>query len=111
MALERGLKVDFVYRDLFYSGEGSNYHHYSDAHADELIDTVATEKDQDVRRAASTELQEYLVDACPRRFLCTSQTSLLHTTAISRVSTSTAAATTTGATHTLPSDPRIKLQP
>ena len=59
-------KVDFVYRDLFYSGEGSNYHHYSDAHADELIDTVATEKDQDVRRAASTELQEYLVDACPQ---------------------------------------------
>ena len=59
-------KVDFVYRDLFYSGEGSNYHHYADAHADELIDKVATEKDQDARRAASTELQEYLVNACPQ---------------------------------------------
>jgi peptide/nickel transport system substrate-binding protein len=59
-------KVDFVYRDLFYSGEGSNYHHYSDTYADQLIDTVATEKDQTVRAAASTELQEYLVNACPQ---------------------------------------------
>ena len=59
-------KVDFVYRDLYYTGSTSNYHHYSDAHADELIDKVATEKDQDVRMAAGIELQEYLVNACPQ---------------------------------------------
>lgn len=59
-------KVDFVYRDLFYSGESANYHHYADPKADELIDIVATEKDQDVRAKASTELQEYLVNACPQ---------------------------------------------
>ena len=59
-------KVDFVYRDLFYTGSTSNYHPYSDAHADELIDVVATEKDQDVRMQAGIELQEYLVDACPQ---------------------------------------------
>lgn len=59
-------KVDFVYRDLFYTGSGSNYHHYSDATADELIDAVATEKDQDVRLADAQELQTYLVDACPQ---------------------------------------------
>ena len=59
-------KVDFVYRDLYYTGSTSNYHHYSDPHADELIDKVATEKDQDARMAAGIELQEYLVNACPQ---------------------------------------------
>ncbi len=59
-------KVDFVYRDLYYTGSTSNYHHYSDPHADELIDKVATEKDQDVRMKAGIELQEYLVNACPQ---------------------------------------------
>ena len=34
--------------------------------ADELIDKVATEKDQDARMAAGIELQEYLVNACPQ---------------------------------------------
>lgn len=59
-------KVDFVYRDLFYTGSGSNYHHYSDPKADSLTDTVATEKDQEKRLAAAKELQEYLVEACPQ---------------------------------------------
>lgn len=59
-------KVDFVYRDLFYTGSGSNYHHYSDAKADELTDLVATEKDPEKRLADAKELQEYLVDACPQ---------------------------------------------
>ena len=59
-------KVDFVYRDLYYTGSGSNYHHYSDPHADELIDIVKTERDQEAREAASVELQEYLVEACPQ---------------------------------------------
>ncbi len=59
-------KVDFVYRDLFYTGSGSNYHHYADSKADEMIDIVATEKDQDVRLQTAQELQEYLVDACPQ---------------------------------------------
>lgn len=59
-------KVDFVYRDLFYTGSGSNYHHYSDPKADELTDIVATEKDQEKRMAAGKELQEYLVNACPQ---------------------------------------------
>lgn len=59
-------KVDFVYRDLFYTGSGSNYHHFSDPKADSLTDTVATEKDQEKRMAAGKELQEYLVDSCPQ---------------------------------------------
>lgn len=59
-------KVDFVYRDLFYTGTGSNYHHYSDPKADELVDLVATEKDQTKRLEYAQELQEYLVDACPQ---------------------------------------------
>ena len=59
-------KVDFVYRDLFYTGSGSNYHHYSDSKAEEMIDIVATEKDQDKRLEAAKELQTYLVDACPQ---------------------------------------------
>lgn len=59
-------KVDFVYRDLFYTGSGSNYHHYSDAKVDELVDLVATEKDPDKRLADAKELQEYLVNACPQ---------------------------------------------
>lgn len=59
-------KVDFVYRDLFYTGSGSNYHHYSDTKADELVDLVATEKDQTKRLEYAQELQEYLVDACPQ---------------------------------------------
>lgn len=59
-------KVDFVYRDLFYTDSGSNYHHYSDAHADELTDIVKTEKDEAKRLAAAKELQEYLVEACPQ---------------------------------------------
>lgn len=59
-------KVDFVYRDLFYTGSGSNYHHYSDPKADALTDAVATEKDQEKRLENAVELQEYLVDACPQ---------------------------------------------
>lgn len=59
-------KVDFVFRDLFYTGSGSNYSHYSDAHADELIDQVLTEKNQEKRLKASEELQGYLVDAVPQ---------------------------------------------
>ena len=59
-------KVDFVYRDLFYTDPGSNYHHYSDSKVDGLVDTVATEKDPEKRLAAAQELQEYLVDACPQ---------------------------------------------
>lgn len=59
-------KVDFVYRDLFYTGSSSNYHHFADKKADELVDLVATEKDQDKRLEAAKELQEYLVDECPQ---------------------------------------------
>lgn len=59
-------KVDFVYRDLFYGGSGSNYHHYNDAHANALIDSVATEKDQEKRMQDGIELQKYLVEACPQ---------------------------------------------
>jgi len=57
-------KVDFVYRELFYTGSPSNYHHYSDLKADELTDIVATEPNEERRMAASKELQCYLVDAC-----------------------------------------------
>ncbi len=59
-------KVDFVYRDLFYTGSGSNYHHYSDKKADELTDLVATEKDQAKRLEYAKELQSYLVEECPQ---------------------------------------------
>lgn len=58
--------VDFVYRDLFYTGSGSNYHHYSDKKADTLIDMVATEKDKTKRMQAGIDLQKYLVEACPQ---------------------------------------------
>ena len=59
-------KVDFVFRDLFYTGSGSNYSHYSDATADDLTDKVLTEKDPDKRLQYSHELQEYLVNAVPQ---------------------------------------------
>lgn len=59
-------KVDFVYRDLFYTGSGSNYSHYSDPKADELTDKVLTEKDPEQRLKYSQELQEYLVNAVPQ---------------------------------------------
>lgn len=59
-------KVDFVYRDLFYTGSGSNYHHYADPKADAMIDQVATEKDPDKRLEVAKELQEYLVNTCPQ---------------------------------------------
>ena len=59
-------KVDFVYRDLFYTGSGSNYHHFADPKADKLIDDVATLKDQKQRMEAGVELQKYLVDECPQ---------------------------------------------
>ncbi|MEN6419928.1 MAG: ABC transporter substrate-binding protein [Clostridiaceae bacterium] len=59
-------KVDFVYRDLFYTGSGSNFHHYSNPRADELTDLVATEKDQAKRVEYSNELQTLLVDDCPQ---------------------------------------------
>lgn len=59
-------KVDFVYRDLFYTASGSNYHHYSDKRTDELTDLVATEKDQSKRLEYAKELQEHIVDDCPQ---------------------------------------------
>ena len=59
-------KVDFVYRDLFYTDSASNYHHLSDVKVDELTDRVATEKDEEKRLAVSMELQSYLVDSCPQ---------------------------------------------
>ena len=59
-------KVDFVYRDLFYTGSGSNYHHFADPKADAMIDAVATLKDQDKRMKTGIELQEYLVEECPQ---------------------------------------------
>ena len=59
-------KVDFVYRDLFYTGSGSNYHHFADKKADAMIDAVATEKDQDKRLKTGIALQEYLVEECPQ---------------------------------------------
>lgn len=59
-------KVDFVYRDLFYTGSGSNYHHFADKKADQMIDDVATLKDQKKRMETGVELQKYLVDECPQ---------------------------------------------
>lgn len=59
-------KVDFVYRDLYYTGSPSNYHHFSDPRADELTDLVLTEKDPEKRLQYSQELQTYLVEQCPQ---------------------------------------------
>lgn len=59
-------KVDFVYRDLFYSGSGSNYQHFADKKADKMIDDVATLKDQKKRLETGIELQKYLVEECPQ---------------------------------------------
>lgn len=59
-------KVDFVYRDLFYTGSSSNYQHYSDPKADALIDNVLTEKDETKRLEFSKELQTKLVEDCPQ---------------------------------------------
>lgn len=60
------LRPDAVYRDLFNTGNGSNFHHYSDAKVDALTDAVLTAKDETQRQKDSTELQAYLVDACPQ---------------------------------------------
>ncbi|MEG2073669.1 MAG: ABC transporter substrate-binding protein, partial [Angelakisella sp.] len=60
------LRPDAVYRDLFNTGSGSNFHHYSDPKVDELTDKVLTGKDEAQRQKDSTELQTYLVNACPQ---------------------------------------------
>ena len=60
------IRPDCVYRDLFYTGSGSNFHHYSDKAADVLVDKVLKDKDADQRAADSKELQTYLVNACPQ---------------------------------------------
>lgn len=59
-------KVDFVFRDLFYTGSKSNYSHFSDPKADELTDLVLTEKDPQKRLEDSKQLQEYLVEQVPQ---------------------------------------------
>ena len=60
------IRPDCVYRDLFHTGSGSNYHHYSDAKADELTDMVLTDHDEKTRMEHGIELQTYLVNACPQ---------------------------------------------
>lgn len=59
-------KVDWVYGDLFRTGSSYNYQHYSSEKADDLINKVLTEPDQDKRYNYGVELQEYLVDQCPQ---------------------------------------------
>ena len=59
-------KVDFVYRDLFYTDSGSNYHHYSDPKADELTDAIASEKTRQNVLQIPRNFREYLVEACPQ---------------------------------------------
>lgn len=60
------IRPDCVYRDLFYTGSGSNFHHYSDKDADVLVDKVLTDRDENQRVNDSIELQTYLVNACPQ---------------------------------------------
>lgn len=60
------IRPDCVYRDLFHTGSGSNYHQFADPAADVLIDKVLTDKDATQRTADSNELQTYLVNACPQ---------------------------------------------
>lgn len=59
-------RPDCVYRDLFYTISGSNFHHYSDKAADVLVDKVLQDKDTNQRMKDSIELQTYLVNACPQ---------------------------------------------
>jgi len=60
------IRPDCVYRDLFYTGSGSNFHHYADKKADVLVDKVLTDRDLEQRKKDSIELQTYLVNACPQ---------------------------------------------
>lgn len=59
------IRPDSVYRDLFYTGNGSNYTQFSDPKVNDLTDKVLTGKDETQRMADSIELQTYLVDASP----------------------------------------------
>lgn len=60
------IRPDCVYRDLFYTGSASNFHHYSDKVADMLVDRVLKDKGTAQRTSDSKELQTYLVNACPQ---------------------------------------------
>lgn len=57
-------KVDWVYGDLFRSDSPSNYHHYKNSAADDLIYKVLTERDEKARYDYGVQLQELLVDDC-----------------------------------------------
>ena len=59
-------KVDWVYGDLFRTGSSYNYQHFSDEHADDLIQKVLVEPDEKKRYDYGVELQEYLVEECPQ---------------------------------------------
>ena len=59
-------RLDEVFRDLFYTGSGSNYHHYGSEFSDALTDKILREKDAKQRQADSVALQTYLVEECPQ---------------------------------------------
>jgi len=60
------IRPDCVYRDLFNTGSGSNYHQFSNAKVDELTNSVLRSQDEAQRMADSIELQTLLVDECPQ---------------------------------------------
>ena len=59
-------RLDEVYSELFSTGYGSNYHHFSDPHVDEMAVEILTQKDSDVRMQESIDLQKYLAEECPQ---------------------------------------------
>ena len=59
-------RLDEVYTELFHTGIGSNYHHFSDAHVDEMATEILTQKDAELRMQESIDLQKYLAEACPQ---------------------------------------------
>ena len=59
-------RLDEVYTELFATGLASNYHHFSDAHVDEMAVEILTQKDSDLRMQESIDLQKYLAEECPQ---------------------------------------------
>ena len=57
---------DETYRELYYTGYPTNYHHLADSYVDEMTDKILVEKDADVRMQESQELQQYMAEIVPQ---------------------------------------------
>ena len=59
-------RLDETYRELYYTGYPTNYHHLADSYVDEMTDKILVEKDADVRMQESQELQQYMAEIVPQ---------------------------------------------